>query len=55
MNVAARLESSGEAGRVNVSAAIRAGAGSDFRFTPRGKIAAKNVGDIDMFFVDGQG
>ena len=52
VNIAARLESAGEAGRVNVSQAVRKALGEAFAFSHRGKIAAKNVGDIDMYFAD---
>lgn len=51
VNVAARLESAGEAGRVNVSQAVNDALAGEFAFTHRGKLAAKNVGNIDMYFV----
>jgi class 3 adenylate cyclase len=52
VNIASRLESAGEAGRVNVSSEVRDALGEPFVFTPRGKIPAKNVGDIEMYFVN---
>jgi class 3 adenylate cyclase len=52
VNIAARLESAGEAGKINVSKAVRDALAKEFVFTHRGKIPAKNVGDIDMYFVE---
>lgn len=53
VNTASRLESSGEPGRVNISAATYDLVKDQFSCEPRGKIAAKNKGEIDMFFVNG--
>jgi class 3 adenylate cyclase len=54
VNTASRMESSGEAGKVNISQTtydfIRDNPG--FVFEYRGKITAKSKGEIDMFFVD---
>jgi len=52
VNIASRMESSGEAGRVNISAATHAMVYSHFSCEFRGKIYAKNVGDIEMYFVN---
>ncbi len=52
VNVASRMESNGEPGRVNVSASTYELIKDVYPCTHRGKISAKNVGDIDMFFVD---
>lgn len=52
VNTAARMESSGEVGRVNISGSTHTLVGAYFQCTHRGKIAAKNKGHIDMFFVD---
>lgn len=52
VNIASRMESSGEPGRVNVSACTHALISPMFDCTYRGKISAKGKGDIDMFFVD---
>lgn len=52
VNIAARMESSGEAGKVNVSGATYELLKSDFSFTHRGKIEAKNKGEIDMYFAE---
>ncbi|MBI3501377.1 MAG: tetratricopeptide repeat protein [Bacteroidetes bacterium] len=58
VNVASRMESSGEAGKINISGAtyqILQGfqnlEGLEFKF--RGKIPAKNKGEIEMYFVAG--
>jgi adenylate cyclase len=52
VNIASRMESSGEAGRVNISAATHALVCNQFSCEFRGKIYAKNVGDIEMYFVE---
>ena len=53
VNTAARMEQHSEAGKINIS-------GSTFQLvkascvcTPRGKIKAKNKGEIEMYFVEG--
>ncbi len=51
VNIASRMESSGEAGKVNVSGATHDLLPQQFRFTYRGKVSAKNKGEIDMYFV----
>jgi adenylate cyclase len=53
VNTASRLESSGEAGRVNISSATYELVKDDFDCEFRGRIAAKNKGEIDMYFVNG--
>lgn len=53
VNVASRMESNGESGRVNISASTYELVKDVYPCTHRGKISAKNVGDIDMFFVEG--
>lgn len=52
VNIAARMEQSGEAGRVNISGATYEIVKYYFECTPRGKVYAKNKGDVDMYFVD---
>jgi adenylate cyclase len=52
VNIASRMESSGERGKVNISAATHALVCDQFSCEPRGKIYAKNVGDIEMYFVE---
>ncbi|MFM2247898.1 MAG: hypothetical protein RL071_3973 [Pseudomonadota bacterium] len=53
VNTASRMESSGAVGRVNVSAATWAAVQGFFVGTPRGKVAAKGKGEVEMVFVDG--
>lgn len=52
VNVASRMESNGEPGRVNISAATYELIKDRYRCTYRGKIFAKNIGEIDMYFVE---
>lgn len=52
VNIANRMESNGEPGTVNVSASTYELVKDQFACTYRGKIYAKNVGEIDMYFVD---
>jgi class 3 adenylate cyclase len=53
VNTAARMESSGEVGKVNVSGDVYEALKEhgDLIFTSRGKIEAKNKGQIEMYFV----
>jgi len=53
VNIAARMEQYGEAGKVNISESTYQLVKDHFECTPRGKIAAKNKGDLDMYFVKG--
>lgn len=53
VNTASRMESSGEAGRVNVSGTTYELVKDKFTFEHRGKITAKGKGEIDMYFVEG--
>lgn len=54
VNVAARMEQHGEAGRVNISGDTQRMVAGDARFRClyRGRIHAKNKGEVDMFFVE---
>jgi class 3 adenylate cyclase len=52
VNVASRLESSGEAGKINISGSTYGIVQQHFACTHRGKIEAKNKGQIDMYFVE---
>jgi class 3 adenylate cyclase len=54
VNIASRMESSGEAGKLNISAATYNIVKDRYNCSHRGKIYAKNVGDIDMYFVNGE-
>ncbi len=51
VNIASRLESSGEAGQINVSKEVYEVIKDRFVCEYRGKIMAKNKGEIDMYFV----
>jgi adenylate cyclase len=52
VNIASRLESSGVAGRINISAATYEEVKDLFVCEHRGKVLAKNKGEIDMYFVN---
>ncbi|MEO6135036.1 MAG: adenylate/guanylate cyclase domain-containing protein [Ginsengibacter sp.] len=52
VNIASRMESNSEAGRVNISAQTYALVKDNFNCSYRGKIYAKNVGEVDMYFVE---
>ena len=52
VNIAARMESSGEAGKINISASTFDLVKDKFTCVYRGKIKAKNKGEIDMYFVE---
>ena len=52
VNTASRMESTGEAGKVNISAATYQLIKNHFACMPRGKIAAKGKGDVDMYFIE---
>ena len=52
VNIAARMETSGEAGKVNISGTTYELVKDIFNCSYRGKIQAKNKGEIDMYFVE---
>lgn len=52
VNTASRMESSGTPGKVNISGDTYELVKDRFQCTYRGKIQAKNKGDIDMYFVE---
>lgn len=52
VNTASRMESSGEPGKVNISGNTYELVKEYFDCTHRGKIPAKNKGEIDMYFVN---
>ncbi|MFM2327808.1 MAG: hypothetical protein RIR31_2010, partial [Bacteroidota bacterium] len=52
VNIASRMESNGEPGQVNISASTYELVKDEFDCSYRGKIHAKNVGEIDMYFVE---
>jgi adenylate cyclase len=51
VNVASRMESNGEPGQINISMSTYELVKNEFECTYRGKIYAKNIGEIDMYFV----
>jgi class 3 adenylate cyclase/uncharacterized protein YjeT (DUF2065 family) len=51
VNLASRMESCGEPGRVNISGVTYDLVKEKFECTHRGKIEAKNRGEVDMYFV----
>jgi class 3 adenylate cyclase/Tfp pilus assembly protein PilF len=52
VNIASRMESSGEVGMVNISGITYEVVKEHFMCTHRGKIEAKNKGAVDMYFVE---
>lgn len=52
VNIAARMEQSGEVNEINLSQTTYELIKDHFPCTPRGKVAAKNKGQLDMYFVD---
>ncbi len=54
VNIASRMESNGTPGRVNISAHLYDTIKDRFDCTYRGKIYAKNIGDLDMYYVESE-
>lgn len=54
VNIAARMEQSGEPNAINVSESVYSLAKNEFEFTQRGEIEAKNKGKLKMYFVNSQ-
>ncbi len=52
VNLASRMESADEAGKINISEATYNLVKDKFSCSHRGKIAAKNMGEVDMYFVE---
>ncbi|MDI3526224.1 MAG: adenylate cyclase [Tenuifilum sp.] len=53
VNIASRMESSSEPGKINISENTYFMVRDLFKCTPRGKIPIKNKGDVNMYFVEG--
>ncbi len=51
VNIASRIEAAGEGGKINISGEVFKVVGEYFPCHYRGKIAAKNKGEIDMYYV----
>jgi len=54
VNLASRMESNGEVGKVNISAITYELVKDRFKCHYRGKISAKNVGEVDMYFIESE-
>jgi class 3 adenylate cyclase len=54
VNIASRMESSGEVGKVNISGSTYELVKDKFTCLHRGKIQGKNKGEVDMYFVGHQ-
>ena len=52
VNIASRMQSSSETGKINISGSTFCLVKDKFNCTYRGKIQAKNKGEIDMYFVE---
>lgn len=52
VNIASRMESNGIPGKVNISADLYNIINNRFECSHRGKIYAKNLGELDMYFVE---
>lgn len=52
VNLAARMEQNSEAGKINISGYTYELVKGKFKCVHRGKIQAKNKGEVDMFFVE---
>jgi len=53
VTMAARMEQHGEAGKINISGSTYQLVKDKFKCVHRGKIEAKNKGEVDMYFVEG--
>ena len=52
VNIASRMESNGAPGQINISSAMYEIVKEKYTCSHRGKIYAKNVGEVDMYFVE---
>ncbi len=52
VNIASRMESNGEPGKVNISASTYHLIQEHYQCLYRGKISAKNIGEVDMYFIE---
>ena len=55
VNIADRMQNSGEAGQINISNATKELLKGDFHFEHRGKLQLKNMDDMDGYFVTALG
>lgn len=54
VNIAARMEQSGESGKINISGSTYQYVKDQFKCSFRGMVDAKNKGKIEMYFVEGR-
>ncbi|MDZ7604555.1 MAG: adenylate/guanylate cyclase domain-containing protein [Cyclobacteriaceae bacterium] len=54
VNIASRMESACEPGMINISASTFQHIQGRFSATPRGKIAVKNKGEFEMYYIEGR-
>ena len=54
VNIASRMESSSEPGEINVSGATYQLVKNHFQCKHRGKVQAKNKGEIDMYYIESE-
>ncbi len=54
VNMASRMESHGEPGRIQVTREVRQGAGAGFTFEPGGTVDLKGIGPTEVFFLTGR-
>ena len=52
INTASRIESAGEAGKINISSSTYELIKNEFRCISRGRVHAKGKGDLEMYFVE---
>jgi len=53
VNIASRMETSSDPGRINISQSTYNIINNEVNCTYRGKVEAKNKGEMNMYFVDG--
>ncbi|MDX1469626.1 MAG: adenylate/guanylate cyclase domain-containing protein [Acidimicrobiia bacterium] len=54
VNLASRLESSGEPGRIQVSSEVVRKAGDRYHFSPAGRVDLKGIGQVETFWLEGR-
>jgi adenylate cyclase len=54
VNMAARMEATGEPGCIHIAASTRARLGDGFRLAPRGTVAIRGKGEAETWFVEGR-
>lgn len=54
VNLASRLESSGEPGRIQVSDRVASSAGDGYTFVPAGIVELRGVGKVEAYWLDGR-